>query len=68
MSNVVVDDEQFNIADGEEAVDLNEEQLDEVVTEEAPTESEQAALNVPEKFRDKSLEDVIASYSELEKE
>lgn len=50
----------------EDIVDLNDEVIEEV--EVTPEPVEELSYEIPDKFKEKSLEDVIQSYTELEKE
>lgn len=60
----VVEQETAEEVEGEEVVDFDNE----TVEVEAEQAEEQPAYEIPEKFKDKSLEDVVKSYTELEKE
>lgn len=59
----VVEQDSVEAGSDEEIVDVNaaEEEVVEAATEEAPS------FEIPDKFRDKSIEDVVKSYQELEK-
>ena len=66
--SIVVDSEQFledSLGSDEELGDMS---VDEETSEEVLDELEAQVSEVPSKFRDKSIDDVIKSYKELEKE
>ena len=67
---VVNEAEQFSseLDENEEYVDVNAEQEEEEQeTLEASEDEEESGLNIPEKFKGKSVEDIVKSYQELEK-
>jgi len=66
---IVSEQNEVELGEGEELVDLNEEatSLEEQVVEDLVTE-EEPSYAIPDKFKDKSIEDVAKSYQELESE
>lgn len=74
MSNKIIEAQSSVIVeDDEELIDVNESEDDEseeeeTETEETETESEEEDTSIPEKFRGKSLAEVVQSYENLERE
>jgi len=64
MIAVSEQEEVVELGEGETFADLNDDVLEEVVEEEL--EEEVVSYQIPDKFKDKSVEDISKSYQELE--
>lgn len=71
MSNKIVEQSDIELDADEEFVDLDDTALpdeEDQASKEEFQEEEETKLKIPEKFKDKSIEDIVESYQNLERE